>query len=52
MARQPPASLRKIPNAESDVVGPDGSESAASELRRFLITGEDLGICRSADDSR
>ena len=30
---------------------PDGGQSAAGELRRFLITGEDLGVRRSADDS-
>ena len=47
----PAARLRKIPSAESDVIGPDGGQRAAGELRRFLIAGEDLGVRRSADDS-
>jgi hypothetical protein len=45
------ARLRKIPRAECDVLRPGGGRSAAGELRRFLITGEDLGVPRSADDS-
>ena len=44
------ARLREIPRAESDVMRPDGWQGAG-ELRRFLITGEDLGVRRSADDS-
>jgi hypothetical protein len=46
-----PARFREIPRAESDVMWPDGWQGAAGELRRFLITGEDLGVRRSADDS-
>lgn len=48
--RRPQAGLRKIPSAKSDVIWPDGGQSAAGELRRFLITGEDLGVRRSADN--
>jgi hypothetical protein len=48
--RRPQARLWKIPSAESDVIWPDGGQSAAGELRRFLITGEDLGMRRSADN--
>ena len=42
--------LRKIPRAESDVVWPDGGQSAG-ELRRFLRTGQELGVRRSPDKS-
>lgn len=45
------ARLREIPRAESEVIWPDGGQSTAGELRRFLVTGEDLGVRRSADDS-
>jgi hypothetical protein len=44
------ARLREIPRAESDVMWPDGGQSAG-ELRCFLITGEDLGVRWSADNS-
>ena len=44
------ARLREIPRAESDVIWPDGRQSAG-ELRRLLVTGEDLGVRRSANHS-
>ena len=47
---RPQARPRKIPSAESDVIWPDGGQSAG-ELRRFLITGKDLRVRRSAHDS-
>ena len=46
-----PARFRKIPSAESDVMRPEWGKSTAGELRRFLITGEDLRMRRGADDS-
>jgi hypothetical protein len=44
------ARLRKIPRAESDVMWPNGGQSAG-ELRRFLCAGQELGVCKSADNS-
>jgi hypothetical protein len=43
--------LREIPRAESNVMWSDGRQSAG-ELRRFLRTGQELGVRRSADNSQ
>jgi hypothetical protein len=45
------ARLREVPRAEPDVMWPDGRQSAR-ELRRFLRTGQELGVRSSADNSQ